>query len=103
MPADAPRIKIPTSPDAYGEVARYGSHAITNDRKVAESVAEDELHSKQPQEIHYASGHVVRSFAGDHSSETGDHDFSTNDKLVLGGIVGAVGFWWFLGLEGKVE
>ncbi|KAG5360570.1 Altered inheritance of mitochondria protein 34 [Yarrowia sp. B02] len=103
LPADAPRIKIPTSPDAYGEVSRYGTHAITNDRKVAESVAEDELHSKQPQEIHYASGHVVRSFTGDHSSEHADHEFTSNDKLVLGGIVGAVGFWWFLGLEGKVE
>ncbi|KAG5368476.1 Altered inheritance of mitochondria protein 34 [Yarrowia sp. C11] len=99
LPADAPRVKIPTAPDAYGEVSRYGTHAITNDRKVAESVAEDELHSKQPQEIHYASGHVVRSFTGDHSSEKPEPEFSANDKLVLGGIVGVAGLWWFLGME----
>lgn len=101
LPADAPRIKIPTSPDAYGEVARFGTHAITNDRKVAESVAEDELHSKQPQEIHYASGHVVRSFTGDHSSEQSHDELNTNDKLVLSGMAAAVGFWWWLGLEGE--
>lgn len=103
LPADAPRIKIPTSPDAYGEVARYGSHSITNDRGVAESVAEEELHSKEPQEIHYASGHQVRSFTGEHNSEGGEKEFSYNDKLVLGGIVASVGVWWALGIEGKPE
>lgn len=96
---DAPRVKIPISPDAYGEVARYGTHSPTNDSKVASAIAEEELDHKQPQEIHYASGHQVSTFSGDSSHGEQQQDFSVNDKLVLGGIASAVALWWTYGAK----